>query len=108
MTGLDSRSVSPTRCVERVRKSSRSCHVNQDATLIKQRLVNHYDKDAKDYHAFHYARWGEGYSPLQFRQRYIEAMIQSAGLPKGAKILDVGCGPGELLSALVGEGHDVW
>ena len=46
------------------------------------------------------------YSPLKQRQRYIEEMINDLNLPKGARILDVGCGPGELVLTLLQRGYD--
>lgn len=74
--------------------------------IIKRRLVEHYDEFATDYHRHNYG--GEiRYSPLQWRQRYIENMIEDQGLPAGAQILDVGCGPGELVVNLTRRGYTV-
>jgi ubiquinone/menaquinone biosynthesis C-methylase UbiE len=47
------------------------------------------------------------YTPLKQRQWYIEAMIESLSLPAGARVLDVGCGPGELMLKLLRRGYDV-
>jgi len=46
------------------------------------------------------------YTPLKQRQAYLEQMIRSLALPRGTKILDVGCGPGQLLLNLLREGYD--
>ena len=78
-----------------------------DVTTIKQRLVDHYDRGARQYHEANYAR-KEAYSALQYRQFYIERMIENQAVPKGARILDVGCGPGELVLSLRNKGYDVW
>ena len=59
------------------------------------------------YHDGNYLREGP-YSPLKFRQQYIERMIEERNLPTGAKILDVGCGPGELVLELTRKGYDAW
>jgi ubiquinone/menaquinone biosynthesis C-methylase UbiE len=74
---------------------------------IKQNLIEHYNADAAAYHAVNYQR-PKDYSPLAFRQRYIEQMLDSLSLPAGSKILDVGCGPGELVLALTRQGFDTW
>ena len=72
---------------------------------IKGELSGFYDRVARDYHQVHYID-RTPYSPLKQRQVYIEAMIESLRLPRGARILDVGCGPGELLLSLLVKGYD--
>ena len=74
---------------------------------IKNDLADYYDQFAIEYREAHYSDTNR-YAPLQFRQHYIEAMIEIQGLPEGAKILDVGCGPGELTLSLLQKGHSVW
>ncbi|WP_110183395.1 class I SAM-dependent methyltransferase [Nocardioides solisilvae] len=37
-----------------------------------------------------------------------EARMVDAMLPRGARVLDAGCGPGRLAGALARRGHDVW
>src|SRR5688572_19040771 len=81
--------------------------MEQNETLIKSRLSSFYTSTAADYHRSHYID-PIAYSPLQWRQRYVEMMIDRLSLPRGARILDVGCGPGELIVSLLGRGFDVW
>jgi ubiquinone/menaquinone biosynthesis C-methylase UbiE len=75
--------------------------------LIKHKLADFYDKSAREYHINHYIS-GKRYSPLQYRQHYIENMIKRQNIPKNARILDVGCGPGELTVSLLKKGYDLW
>ena len=69
--------------------------------------MDHYDDSAPEYHESYYRRRGY-YSPLQYRQHYIEKMIERNEIPRGARILDVGCGPGELIINLLRREYDVW
>lgn len=41
------------------------------------------------------------------RQRFVVQLVE-AGLPRGSKILDVGCGPGEIAAKLMQHGYEVW
>jgi ubiquinone/menaquinone biosynthesis C-methylase UbiE len=41
------------------------------------------------------------------RQRFALQLVQAA-LPRGSKILDAGCGPGEVAAKLIECGYDVW
>src|SRR5207249_3660787 len=72
---------------------------------IKRRLADHYDTDAPLYHRVHYIERAD-YSPLAWRQAYIEEMLAEQRLPSGARILDIGCGPGELVLSLLRKGYD--
>lgn len=78
-----------------------------DSTTIKRRYTDYFERGAKHYHESHYFNPG-GYAPMQYRQAYIERLIQSQDLPSGSRVLDVGCGPGQLLLSLVKKGYDVW
>lgn len=73
----------------------------------KLNLSDHYDNTAYDYHKELYLSERK-YSPLRYRQHYIEKMIEKLKLSEGAKILDVGCGPGELIANLLNRGYDLW
>ena len=74
--------------------------------LLKQELEVYYNHYATEYQQAHYSKTNR-YSPLQFRQSYIEEMIDNEGLPSGARVLDVGCGPGELALNLLRKGFNV-
>ena len=52
-----------------------------DQATFKRNLAEHYDSDAVDYHKRNYVD-ETPYSPLWFRQHYIEQMIESAGIPR--------------------------
>jgi ubiquinone/menaquinone biosynthesis C-methylase UbiE len=71
----------------------------------KGELARFYDRTARHYHEMHYIVKTE-YTPLKQRQLYIERMIEDLRPPRNAKILDVGCGPGELLLNLLRKGYD--
>lgn len=79
----------------------------RNLTNMKQRLIDYYDHSADDYHEANYVTRGS-YSPLWFRQHYIERRIEAENVPRGAKVLDVGCGPGELVLSLAKRGYDIW
>ena len=81
--------------------------MERHAHRLKKRLIHHYDQDARAYHEVNYGDPGS-YSPLEFRHSYIEDMIEHASLPREARILDAGCGPGELVLSLTKKGYDVW
>src|SRR5262245_61772486 len=81
--------------------------MNENRELIKQKIAAIYDKSALRYHTQHYVS-PSVYSPLQYRQHYIETLIQSQNIPSGSRILDVGCGPGELIVSLLRKDYDLW
>lgn len=81
-----------------------------DAATVKRRVTDFFDQSATQYQQVHFSPVDEkaGYAPLQYRQAYIEDMIERQGVKPGARILDVGCGTGELAVNLVRKGYDVW
>lgn len=81
--------------------------MKRDRETIKQTLAHYYNRFAHDYHESNY-RGTIHYAPLQYRQRYIEEMIENLDLPRGSAVLDAGCGPGELTLSLLKKGYNVW
>jgi len=81
--------------------------LKNDINEIKHDLKEHYNLDAESYHKRHY-KSETIYSPLRYRQKYIEGMISSINLESRSKILDVGCGPGELVVSLFKSDYEVW
>ncbi len=77
----------------------------RDAAAVKRELVRIYGS-ARKYHEDNYLA-DQAYAPLRWRQQYIERMIAELKLPVGARVLDVGCGPGELIISLLSLGYDV-
>lgn len=74
---------------------------------VKKNLATFYDQSSREYHHWNYLAIKD-YSPLRYRQHYIQKMIQNQHVPRGARILDVGSGPGELVLWLLREGYSVW
>lgn len=81
--------------------------MEQDRLVIKQRLAEHYDQRTEEYIRGNYGEGETRNASLKWRQRYIEQMIADQNLPQAALILDVGCGPGELLLSLARSGYTV-
>jgi len=73
----------------------------------KAKLARIYDDSAGFYHRDNYLK-NTCYAPLKYRQLYIERMIQDLNLSGSTRILDIGCGPGELVLALTKRGYEVW
>lgn len=74
--------------------------------VTEQKGVNEFfDQNVADYEAKHY---GQGVrSFMTVRQRRVMELVDRLQLPKGAAVLDAGCGPGYLLEALVRRGFQV-
>ena len=67
--------------------------------MSKNIVKQYYEDEAYNYNKEFYED-KEVYPTLIYRQNYILQMINSLHLPKESKILDVGCGPGELVIKL--------
>lgn len=70
-------------------------------------VKEYYDQEAKRYDENFYRKTSD-YPPLIYRHHYMLNMIKSISLPINSKILDVGCGPGEMVADLVKIGFEVW
>jgi ubiquinone/menaquinone biosynthesis C-methylase UbiE len=81
--------------------------MQKDDEAIKKELSRYYDEAVVKYHESNYKIKGR-YSPLECRQSYIEKMVEGLMMPDGAKVLDVGCGPGELTLSLLKAGFSLW
>jgi ubiquinone/menaquinone biosynthesis C-methylase UbiE len=67
--------------------------------MKKTTVKEYYEDEAYDYNKEFYEEKSD-YPTLIYRQNYILDMIKEEKLPRASKILDVGCGPGELLLKL--------
>ena len=69
---------------------------------MKEAVKAHYDEDAEQYdHEFY--KSNSSYPTLRYRHDYMFAMTEAIDLPEDAQILDIGCGPGEMVMDLVKE-----
>jgi ubiquinone/menaquinone biosynthesis C-methylase UbiE len=67
-----------------------------------ERVTDFFDSHVEDYEAKHYA--GEVRSFMTVRQERVLQFVDELKLPRGAHVLDAGCGPGYLLEALARRG----
>ncbi|MGQ0702383.1 MAG: class I SAM-dependent methyltransferase [Gemmatimonadales bacterium] len=67
-----------------------------------QHPVQFFDSIAREYDSKHYGTPTSNFMTL--RQDRVLEFVDSLGLPRGAKVLDAGCGPGHLVQALVARG----
>jgi ubiquinone/menaquinone biosynthesis C-methylase UbiE len=67
--------------------------------------ITHFDKLADKYGSDYVASTPMGYS---FRVRRSKIMKLIEDLPQGSKVLDIGCGPGVYVMALLDKGFEVW
>lgn len=73
--------------------------------ISETEIISYFDKQAIDYKDGYDALTPRGYSFRLRRKRVIELL---SDLPQGAKILDVGCGPGVYTQAFLDCGFEVW
>lgn len=75
--------------------------------LSKHDIEQYYEEQAAEYDREFYLSEAT-YPTLKFRHRYILDMVRSLDLPSDARILDVGCGPGEMVIDLISEDREVY
>lgn len=63
-------------------------------------VKEYYEKEAHDYDNEFYVK-KEKYSTLRYRHNYILKMLSGIEIKPDAKILDVGCGPGEMIKDIM-------
>jgi ubiquinone/menaquinone biosynthesis C-methylase UbiE len=75
---------------------------------MKEGVVqNYYEGEARDYDLEFYGS-KRGYPTLQYRHRYMLEMALELKLPEDACILDIGCGPGEMVVDLMRHRWQLW
>lgn len=67
--------------------------------INKLAVKDYFNRNSSLYHSNSYGST-RSYAPLRYRQQYVESMIDQLSLSPNSKILDAGCGPGELLISL--------
>ena len=71
-----------------------------------QNVKAYYEKEAYEYDEQFYVKEGS-YPTLRYRHNYMLKMVGEINLPENAKILDVGCGPGEMVRDLIKAGREI-
>lgn len=67
--------------------------------ITKSRIRFHYDLSTLFYRLLwgvhiHHGLWNDNESPRQAQQQLIEHLLHESGMPRGASVIDVGCGMG--------------
>ncbi len=76
--------------------------------IMEEGIVrNYYEGEAREYDQQFYGTT-KGYPTLQYRHRYMLDMALSLNLPNDARILDIGCGPGEMVLDLARKQWKIW
>lgn len=80
--------------------------IRDNRIVTDQNGVNDFfDQNVADYEAKHYGHGVRTF--MTVRQRRVMELVDELKLPKGAAVLDAGCGPGYLLEALARRGFRV-
>ena len=72
-----------------------------------QKVKNYYNEVADEYNDMFYVRKDE-YPPLKYRHKYMFNMISEEIINQECKILDIGCGPGEMCIDLAKKYNDIY
>lgn len=70
--------------------------------MKKDSVKKYYEEEAEDYDRLFYVEQGS-YPTLMYRHNYILGMVDELNLPSDATVLDIGCGPGEMVKDLAVE-----
>src|SRR3954470_4589199 len=71
---------------------------------LQDKVTGYYNDVASRYYEEHFKNPNE-YPTLLYRQMHILQMLESASVPKDARILDAGCGTGDLLKEMHSLGY---
>lgn len=74
--------------------------------MKKDTIKKYYDTVAVKYNYDFYQK-KDSYPPLKYRHNYILKMIEQEKLPEPCTILDIGCGPGEMVCDLVKDNREI-
>ena len=75
--------------------------------MIKKTVTDYYDEIAQEYDELFYIS-KRAYSPLQERQKLMLDLMDEEAFIQTSKVLDIGCGPGEMLLEIAERGFETW
>jgi ubiquinone/menaquinone biosynthesis C-methylase UbiE len=70
-------------------------------------VKTYYEKESSDYDKEFY-RGDSKYPTLKYRHNYILKRVNELNFPDHAKVLDIGCGPGEMVLDLMKNNWEIW